>query len=291
MAFNYNGFAIADINISNIHGRTGIGVSRIGFSIDFRFPSTAPEGVTVRDVQVEVNSTFAPSSQSESYLGMAIPEVPFEHLVRPTNDRKHLLFWLTLNDGQLFELERMRGGRDVRFELKISALAYGKHGVWPQNDTIQRAVNLSEWATILTGMKGPDYLVIGVRMPNCAPDHPIASAIERLRHAHSSLVIGRYDAVVSDCRLALESALKATGERDELLKSVDLSKSAKRELSKRQRELVLLDSVRQYTHLAHHMDEDGRPEHYSRDDATMVLSTTAALVASSLARYDVSSMG
>ena len=42
--------------------------------------------------------------------------------------------------------------------------------------------------------------------------------------------------------------------------------------------------LRHYTQLAHHVDDSGAAQYYSRDDANMLLATAAALVSSSLAR-------
>ncbi|MFY8042568.1 MAG: hypothetical protein ACOVOD_06545, partial [Rhodoferax sp.] len=45
-----------------------------------------------------------------------------------------------------------------------------------------------------------------------------------------------------------------------------------------------LAAVRHYTQLAHHVDDRGAAQYYSRDDANMLLATATALVSSSLAR-------
>lgn len=274
---------MADIAVTGIFGRVGIGVSLLCFSIEFRIPTTALPSVTVRAVQVRVDAIVDSESQP-TYLGLAEPEVPFEFSIRPGEDRRHLLFTLPLAEGQLFALEKIRAGREFRFALRIEALADGQQGIWPQHDEVQKHVNLSEWAKILNEIQGSEYLVVGLAMPRCERDHVLAAAVDRIRSARESLVVGRYDAVVSECRMAIESAILASGERAAVSSSIESSKSSKREMTKLQREFALVEAVRHYTHLAHHTDRQGRPEYYSRDDANMLLAMAASLVASCVAR-------
>jgi hypothetical protein len=280
----YNGYSIAEVSITGLHGRTGIGVAQLGFSIDFRFIKTEVGEVTVREPRIEVHAVMDQSSATGTYLGQAIAEAPFEVVVHTGHERNHLIFRLSLSDGQILELEKRRSGRDLRFELKVATIAYGRYGVRPMHDTLQYRVNVSEWAQVLSQLEGPEYLIIGLGLPRCAPDHPLRAAVERVRHAHASFVLGRYDSAIADCRIALDSALATTDDRKEMFELARTSGASENGLSKAQRELMLINAVRNYTHLAHHVDRQGQLEYFSRDDASMILSTTAALLASVLAR-------
>lgn len=127
-------------------------------------------------------------------------------------------------------------------------------------------------------------MVIGIPLPQCTLDHVLAQAVGRIRRAHGHLVDGRFDAVVSECRLAIESTGLAAGEQPAITVAAKKMNAAKREMTKLEREFALQEAVRHYTQLAHHVDERGAAEYYSRDDANMLLAIAAALVSAALAR-------
>lgn len=283
MSFSYNGYTVADIEVTGICGRVGIGVSLLCFSISFRVLKTALAGVRVRGFQLRINVENG-SSQTPGFIGFAVPEVPLELETNGVGDPTRLLFELPLSEGQLFALEKLRGGHDLNLKLRFAAMAEGPKGIWPQYDEIGFTVNLSDWARVLKELHGPEYMVIGIALPTCATDHTLAEAVGRIRRAQAHLVDGRFDAVVSECRLAIESAVLAAGEQTAIANSVQQSKYAKRDMTKLDRELSLMEAVRHYTHLAHHVDARGASEYYSREDANMLLATTAALISSSMAR-------
>jgi hypothetical protein len=283
VSFNYNGYSVADIEVAGISGRVGIGVSLLCFSICFRIPATALVGVRVRNFQLKINVEVGPGKQP-IFVGFAEPENPLELAIKNNENPTRLLFELPLGEGQLFALEELRAGDDLNFRLKFAALADGPNGVWPQHDEIGFKVNLSDWARVLKELQGPEYMVIGIAMPTCTQNHALAESVERIRRAHAHLVDGRFDAVVSECRIAIESAGSAAGEQTAISAAVQRSKSAKREMTKLEREFSLVEAVRHYTHLAHHVDDQGGAEYYSRDDANMILAIATALVSSTVAR-------
>lgn len=283
MSFSYNGHSVSDIEVTGIFGRVGIGVSQLCLSIGFRAPETALAGVTLRNFQLRINIEVNPG-KIPAFLGFAEPEVPLEITTKSGNDVRRLIFELQLTEGQLFALEKLRGGGDVNLKLRFSALADGPSGVWAQQDEISFRANVSDWAKVLKELQGPEFMVIGIPLPKCANEHALAEAVGRIRRAHAHLVDGRFDAVVSECRLAIESTGLAVGEQSGIASAAQKLKSNKREMTKLEREFSLMDAVRHYTQLAHHVDDRGAAEYYSRDDATMLLAMAAALISSSMAR-------
>lgn len=283
MSLSYSGYSVADINVTGLFGRTGIGVSLLCFSVSFRVPRTAPEGIRIRSLQLRIFAEADPGG-IPAFMGFAEPEVPFELTTKPGEDQRTLIFELSVTQSQLFALEKLRGRHGLHFRFKFSVLADGPKGVWPQQDEISYRVNLSDWARVLGELHGPEYLVIGVETPRCNKDHALAEAVGRIQSAHGYLVVGRFDAVISECRMAIESAVLAAGERAAVSSAVERLKSDKREMTKLDREFALVEAVRHYTHLAHHVDQQGSAEYYSKDDANMLLATAASLVASSIAR-------
>lgn len=287
MSFSYNGYSVADIEVTGVFGRAGVGASLLCLCIAFHVPETALAEVRLRNFQLRIN-VEGDAGKVPSFLGFAEPEVPLELATRSGQNPRRLIFELPLAEGQLFALEKLRGGDDLHLKLRFTALADGPAGVWPQQDEISFRLNLSEWAKVLKELQGPEYMVIGIPLPKCAQDHALAEAVGRIRRGHAHLVDGRFDAVVSECRLAVESAALATGEKPAIDATAQKLKSAKRDMTKLEREFSLMEAVRHYTQLAHHVDDRGAAEYYSRDDANMLLATAAALVSSSLARLQSS---
>lgn len=285
MAFHYNGYGILDFSVPGISGRTGIGVSQICFSLGYRTPSSSLAGITVRNFRIEVHAAFANGSHHASFLGAAIPEVPLEFKTEPGYDPRHVLAKLTLNSGQLFALDKLRKGGAIFFDLHIAAIADGPHGIWPQHDQVRMQVSLSDWSSVLKELGGPDYFVVEIGLPNCSELHPLYPAVERIRRAKSLLISGRYDTVVAECRMAAEGALKLLP-RNEVEGALQEWGSGKRKMSKLQREILLLESLRHYAHLAHHVEGGGTSEVFNIDDARMALATISALIASCVARIE-----
>lgn len=284
MAFNYNGNGIADIELAAVSGCTGVGLSILCFSIHLRVPATAGDGVTLRNFQLKV---FVHSSDGRApqFLGFAQPELPLEVVTKTHTDSVRFLCELPLSEGQLVALEKLRNGCDLVLKLRFAAVADGPQGVRQQHDEVSRRVNLSEWGGVLRDLQGPTYMVIGIALPTPSSDITLTAAVDRISKAHGHLIQGRFDAVVSECRLAIESVGEATGESKARVAAAAKFAQGKGAMSKLERELSLLEAVRHYAHLAHHVDARGTPEYYSRDDANMLLAAASALVSSAIARH------
>jgi hypothetical protein len=287
VSFGYNGYAVADIEVTGVFGRAGVGASLLCLCIAFHVPQTALAEVRLRNFQLRIN-VVGSDGQVPVFLGFAEPEVPLELATKSGQNPRRLIFELPLAEGQLFALEKFRGGDDLHLKLRFTALADGPNGVWPQQDEVSHRLNLSDWSKVLKELQGPEYMVIGIPLPKCAQNHTLTEAVGRIRRAHAHLVDGRFDAVVSECRLAIESAGLATGEQTAISAAAKKMNSTKREMTKLEREFALMEAVRHYTQLAHHVDDYGAAEYYSRDDANMLLATATALIASSLARLQSS---
>jgi hypothetical protein len=285
VSFNYNGYGILDFSATGVSGRAGIGVSQICFSLGYRSPATAIAGILVRSFQIEVHAIFANGGHHASYIGAEVPEVPLEIKTEPGYDLRQVLARVTLNNGQLFILDKLRKGGAVSFDLHISAIAVGPNGIWPQHDQVRVPVQLENWSTLLKDLGGPDYFVVEIGLPNCSDSHPLFPAVERIRRAKSLFIAGRYDTVVAECRMAAEGALKLLS-KDDVEGALQEWGTGKRKMSKFQREILLLESLRHYTHLAHHVEGGGASEVFTIDDARMALATIASLVSSCVARID-----
>lgn len=248
MSFNYNGPTICDVMVNSVSGRPGIGVSQLCFSLGFQVSAFAKQDVMVRDFHVRVAVAVDDGSPPE-LLGVAVEELSWYFDTKPGPSRHDMLFMMPIGEGQLFALEKMRAGRGLHFRLNVTALAYGANGIWKQFEEVSYRVNLSDWASVLDGMQGREYLVVGLELPRLEKDHALYQAIGRLRKAKEFLAAGRYDTVVSECRLAIENARKTVGEEQAVADSVQQFKTSKTAMAKLSREHLIAEAARHYAHL------------------------------------------
>lgn len=283
MSFSYNGPNICDVLVNNVSGRTGIGMSELCFSLGFQVSAFAKQDVVVRDFHVRVAVATDDGSAFEP-LGIAVEEMSWYFDTKPGPTRHDMLFMMPIGEGQLFALEKMRAGRGLHFRLNVTALAYGTSGIWRQFEEVSCRVNLSTWARVLEGMQSTEYFVVGLELPRLEKNHALYQAIARLRKAKEFLISGRYDTVVSECRLAIENARITTGEEQAVAHSVQQFKTSKTSMGKLPREHLIAEAARHYAHLAHH--DEGQPEIFSRDDANMLMSIAVAVVGGAIARLN-----
>lgn len=274
MSLTYTNYGVCDVSILGIDGQMGVGVAQMRFRTIFRVTPWASGLESLGEIQASVK-VGTETTGATHYLGVALPDRATSIEARSSESYVHLT--MTISEGQLEALEVLRAGGGLRFSLAVSAVADGKHGLMQMSDEIVFAENLSNWVEVLKQLGGVDHLIVGLPIPRCEPGHPFKNAVERLVKARSALVAGRYDAVVSDCRLAIESAANAAMRFEDMKTTWKLLKDGKQGLSKSQRELLIFESARNYAHLAHH--ENGDPEVFSRADAHMVLGITVAAIA------------
>jgi hypothetical protein len=91
---------------------------------------------------------------------------------------------------------------------------------------------------------------------------------------------GHYSLAVAECRRAIESirsTLKLKTDMDQALGR--LADPDRRKLGKDTRKYVIGESIRFFTHLAHHAGEGGEPDIFSREDAVLAVASTGAWLA------------
>lgn len=274
MSLNYKNYSVCNIAILGIEGQKGLGIAQLRFRTLFKVTPWESGFESLGEIQASVK-VGPETTGATHYLGMALPDQATR--IEARSSESHVQLVMTMPEGQLEAFETMRAGGGLQFSLAVSAVADGKDGLTQMNDEIVFNENLSKWVEVLKQLGGVDHLMVGLPMPRCEPSHPCKNAIERLAKAKSALTAGRYDAVVSDCRLAIESAARAAGRFDDMMAAWKLLKDGKQGLTKSQRELLIFESGRNYAHLAHH--ENGDPEIFSRADAHMMLGITVAAIA------------
>lgn len=196
-----------------------------------------------------------------------------------------LLFDLDLDPNQMFALESIRGGDSFEFELQFSGISKGAQGPLTVYDSIIKQVSVSDWSFVLRQLGFADILVVGLELPQDEQGSALVNAVNCIRRANECMHRGQYDVAIAQCRQALDSAHAAGDGRDLALASLEKFKRGdKTKMSKLERELLVGEALRHYTHLAHHIDSDGAPVSFGRTDAISTLALTTSAVASAINR-------
>lgn len=288
MSLTYNSRIIADAQVQRIFGLRGIGCYQLRFSLDFNLPNWGPphEKIVLSGLRSEI---YVGAKRGEfKLLGYATPETPLSLETKEVPQKQSILFLLDLSEQQLFALESMRNGGSLDFRVTVSGEARGSNDRQWAREELRHEVTLSDWSRVLRELGYADVLVIGVELPIAESGHELRPAVELVRQAHGDLIGGRYDSVVARCRQALESVRTVLGQK----KCIDAAlekfcKGHRKAMNKHEREMLIGEAARHYTHLAHHVDQDGEQQWYSRGDATFLLTITAATICSEVAGVSV----
>ncbi len=287
MSLNHNSRIVAEARALNIHGRKCIGSYQLRFSIEFVIPpwldAKAEDFASLSEMRAEISISV--DRKSFEFLGHANPEVPqtFENSHYPI--RLNLLFDLNLSAQQLFAIEEFREGNGLAFKINLTGKTKGKSGTCVAQDVIDYNATLSDWSKILEQLGYADILVVGIQLPRIADSSQLRPAIEWIRQAHGCLLNGQYSDVVGKCRMALDSLQTILDDRSDTNLAVEkFYNKQKRMMSKTERELLISEVVRHYTHPAHHVEGNGQSEWYSRSDATFILALAAATISSGVGR-------
>ncbi|BFG77834.1 hypothetical protein PTKU46_58670 [Paraburkholderia terrae] len=279
MSLNVHSHVVAELQIVGLSGERGFGINSLKFSVNINVVNGAEGEPTMYIDSLRASIAVRVSSGATRYLGAAEFEFPLVLHRLPHASRTTSLLRLDLSESQLLALDENRGSGGLMFEVKISGLAHSPRDTHVAQDTVSYAANLAQWAELMSQLEFSDAFAVGVELPVTA-SHYFASSVSFLRVARRQLAAGEYDSVVSACRQALDSLNAMVEDREAVVASRSTKVTRPRDKSKLQRALDIFDSVRHYTNLAHHVDEQGRPEIYSRRDAAMILTTACSLVAS-----------
>lgn len=284
LSLTYNSRIIADTQVQGVTGLRGIGCYQLRFCVDFNLPNWGPHDETIVLSGLRAEIAVGANPTEFKLLGHAMPETPLSLQTKACPQRQPMLFLLDLSEQQLFGLESVRNGGDLYFRVTISGEARGsKDGQWAREE-LRHEVTLSNWSRVLRDLGYADLLVIGVELPKAELGHRLRAAVELVRQAHRDLIAGRYDSVIARCRQALESIRSVLGQKESIEGALDkFCKGPRKTMTKHERELLVGEAARHYAHLAHHVDQAGEQQWYSRGDANFLLAITAAMISSEVA--------
>jgi hypothetical protein len=281
MSVYFGSNVFGEVRSAGVHGRSGIGVSELAFSLAWSIHPTRSEVFTVFGTSVWVS--VQPEGEGQPVLlGHALPETAWCNETRPHPSNEQLLYRLVLPSPQLLALEHLRQGRGLLFTLDVRGNSQCSQGVGKFNQTLTMPVTVSDWSRILREANASDILLVGVNLPAADLAPNFTAAIEIVRKANRHLTEGNYSVSVAECRLALESLWKAANlETRAVSARQQFAKGADRKnMVKRDRALALGEAIRHFCHNAHHVGVNAVPEDFGRLEAALVVGATAALISS-----------
>jgi hypothetical protein len=285
MSINYGSRIVAEVAVRHLSGAKGIGINQLRFSIAFNVPAWPEQdlsNIECRNFRARV--LVAPPGNVPLVLGWAVPEALLTLTPSKYSNEQALLFDLDLADEQLHAIEELRSGADLQFEIEISGDATGPQGIQRLFEKIPYQVNVSAWCNVLRQLGFADILVVGVELPHVHHSSPLAKVTQTIRRAHDSLHQGLYEIAVAQCRHAIEALQAGEGEKKAVIASVEKFQTARAKMSKLDRERFIGEAVRHYTHLAHHLGDDGDFASFSRSEATAVIALTISALATAIRR-------
>ena len=196
---------------------------------------------------------------------------------------------LVLQPHQLELLEKERDGDDLTFVLRIALqgliedeqsnpqrmdIQIKAARSWPEHAELNLTAPQSEWIAQLNATKADHVLLFEVSLPleaRAAARHP---AMKHLVLALDLMRAGNWRQCVAECR---QFAEELGGDR--LAGALKNLAQDPKNLSKDEREFLLVASLRHYAHLAAHSETQRGTMDFDRSDAKLAISLAASLAA------------
>lgn len=253
----------------------GMGVHRLRFSVQYRTPPRK-ETFIARNFRALV--TVSRTHEGGAYLGMAWPECVWSIRTGQIVSDAALLFELGLTSEQIALIEDLRTGGDLVFNLHFLCEVKFGDDVVRGDDDVRFYVNRSAWIACIKQFGLDRVVLLEVDLPT--EEGELKTAVSLLKRAREELDAGNYDGVVRQCRRAIESVQKALQLKTEIRAALEtFSRGDRKKMTKKARALVVNEAALHYSHLAHHVDDNGKTFDYGRRDASFMLALASAVVA------------
>lgn len=201
-----------------------------------------------------------------------------EILDHPEN--RQLTLALPLSAQQLSAIEAIRDSEDLTFELNLWIDKIGMApGTGQANSEVKLSVPRSEWLEKLRQANYADTLLLEVPMPTTESSQNFETVRRHLLKAQDDFFLGRYSDTVAACRNVFSELSTALGFKEKWdADALNKISPSKRDMTSDEREKCIFAAIRHYTNLAHHSESEGGSPEYTRNDAQMILTMTAACV-------------
>lgn len=278
MSMTVNMKIVAEARIQGVTLRPVIGAYELLFGLDV---TVNPQHEYARRISMIGAAVQLRTSRSGPQpIGFARPESAIDIRQSPYQGRMTPALSLPIQPGQLAEIERFRDGGDLTFELQASAVGTDQIGDHPIQEQWRIDVPRSDWLQKLRSAGARNILLLEVPIPLTDQSKKWSGIAGDLQRAEAYFRDGDYRGCVSLCRTALDEAgHQKFGTKDWAGPLLDRLANKRIEMTAAEREAALWAAARHYAHLAHHSSSDGGVSLYSRAEAQLVLTMSAALMA------------
>src|SRR5688572_29872030 len=128
MGVQYESTSFGDVRAAAIHGRPGVGVSELAFSLNWLIQPKRSEVLSLFGTSAWI-SVHAVAVQHPLFLRHASAETAWCTEARDHTAETKLLYRLTLPNPRLLAIEDLRQGRELVFHLDVRGNSYGPRGV------------------------------------------------------------------------------------------------------------------------------------------------------------------
>ena len=268
-----NGDVLVETEISQLSVRPGVGCYRIELDVTLSPTRHTPEQgrLTLRGGQADLGRST--SGNSSAYLGeIHIAGNPTISL----SQRCSVEVNLVLSPLQLSEIRNRTTGGDVWITVHLQGFAVTQEpGEQIEGHAqIKHKIPQSDWLRQLEYAGFAEVLLIEVTTPPSDAPANLKASVSKLKKAQALFHQGDYEGSVAACRKALEALYKGLEVNPK--EAEEAFKKDRRGMTLYERKLLLRHILRHYTHPAHHADERSIDPHYTRSDAQLALTSTAA---------------
>ncbi|MGH6870031.1 MAG: hypothetical protein ACREHE_00870 [Rhizomicrobium sp.] len=215
-------------------------------------------------------------------LGIARPELPSRFQQEEYERHATLELKVTLQPSQIMEIEEIRSAQNLYFELDLFAEGGGNtpgNQIVRVQEKLHAEVPRSDWIAQLRSVRALDVLLLEVPMPVENVPSEFQQIAKQLLQAQQMFTDGHFTECIFRCRAVMDALNKAVPPDPVVDLWQKLANAASRkQMTKKERETGIFALVRHYTHLAAHPG-DNEPEQFSRGEARLLMSLSAALVA------------
>ncbi len=266
--------------------RSLLGACELQFPLKIR--NTQKEGDKRSAILTGFQVTVQGNAGGEQPVGIARPEVPFRVIPSRAGSTRDVNFSAVIQPSQVLAIENLRDGGDLTFKLTLCGEGWEEDSERHDYCSGSMRVGRSHWIDQLKNSRMLEVLLIEVPMPVVDLPKTMQKVRDDLLKAQRFFLLADYVECVATCRHVLdEIGNKAHGKNwsgpllSRLAKDRDDPENDREKMKKSEREAAVMASVRHYAHPAHHAESDGG-EHYSRPEAKLILSLTAAISARAL---------
>lgn len=215
---------------------------------------------------------------TKTIIGRADLDKPLR--VAAANGTVPIPFTLVLHASQstMDAVEHERNGGDLALTLNVQGDVFDGGDWRAAGENLTETIDRSKWITMLEEAGYGTSLVL--ELPFHIDFKTKASAIEdALRNSRRHLLAGNFREAIGECRVALDPIVPDPNDVG-TARAMRADPNQRENLTKDQRELLLVEALKDYTQLAHHPTGDLRYQQYSRQDALMILGGTLGVLAS-----------